>query len=334
MLKVVVVGLGKIGQRHLDNWEQIDGCEIVGLVSRNQYQLDRFGKKYQAKTGFELKGLLNRIDADVVDICLPTYLHFTNVKAAAEAKVNIICEKPLALHVKEAREMIHICQQNQVQLYVGQTLRFFPAYAEAHNQVKNGAIGNPGVVRLSRGTAYPGEKSSWYGDASKSGGVILDLGVHDFDWLIWTFGDVERVMARHIQKRLDSENEWEYSLVTLRMANGTIAHVELSWAKQGLETSFEIAGDKGMLVNSSKETVPIQLMNRSETSAASYLPNNQLEESPFLKQLSHFKDCLEGKTEPIVTAKDSAKAIEVAEAAILSASLGQPVNLVEKGALR
>ncbi|KKI89034.1 hypothetical protein WQ54_27785 [Bacillus sp. SA1-12] len=331
MLKVAVIGIGKMGQRHLEKWSQIGGCKIVGIVGRNPDKVTDLGLTYNAQPFTSLEDLVNAVEVDVVDICLPTHLHFEFIKQAAEAKKQIICEKPLALNAVEAKAIIEICEKQNVQLFVGQTLRFSSEYAQAHQQVKRGAIGKPGVIRLSRGTAYPNGSDSWYTDANKSGGILLDLGIHDFDWLIWTFGDVKKVFAKHIKKQVNSGRVLDYALVTLRMKDGAIAHVELSWAKNALEASFELAGDKGMII-SNQDRSPIKVTLKDEFNETGALVNNPIGESPILQQLRHFKECItDGKT-PLVTPEDALKAIEVAEAAIRSASTGQPVNLIERGA--
>jgi predicted dehydrogenase len=334
MLRIAVIGLGKMGQRHLEAWSCLDKCEVVGLVGRDTNKLHTLGSDFNAKVFTSLKDLFNQVEVDVVDICLPTYLHYPYVKQVAEAGKHVICEKPLGMNGEESRAILDICEQQNVQLYVGQTLRFDAEYVHAHNQVKHGVIGNPGVVRLSRGTAYPYGKDSWYEDDSKSGGILLDLGIHDFDWLIWTFGDVERVMAQHVKRELEDGRKLSYALVTLKMKHGTIAHVELSWAKTRLETSFEIAGKNGLIVSNSMENQPIRFTNWETSTKPTYLSNNIVEDSPILRQLEHFKGCILEGNIPIVTAEEAIQAVEVAEAAIQSAATGQPVNLVERKVTR
>lgn len=333
MLKVAVVGLGKIGQRHMNKWTSLDNCKVVGIVGRNEEKLSELGTLFDASTSTSLDEVLNNVDVDVVDICLPTFLHLPYVKQAAMAKKHVICEKPLGLNQDEAKEMIKICNEQGVKLFVAHTLRFAAEYVNARKQVKNGAIGKPGVIRLSRGTPLPGGKGSWYTNPTKSGGMILDLGIHDIDWLIWTFGDVKRAMAKHIKSYPNDSQGLEYALITLRMVDGTIAHLELSWAKEALETKMELAGDKGMIVSNNQDSVPIKVTVPEATNRLSYLSNNPLED-PFLDKLAHFRDCIVDGKEPIVTALDALKAITVADAIAESASVGQPVDLTHKEALR
>ncbi|KRG15427.1 Gfo/Idh/MocA family protein [Lederbergia galactosidilytica] len=327
-MKIAIVGIGKLGQRHLDKWKKITSVEVVGVVARNQDKLRVVAEKYDVKPFTSLEELLNEVDVDIVDVCTPTATHGEFVKQAAQAKKHIICEKPLALTSKEAEEMIQACEENQVQLLVGHTLRFFPEYANARTQVKNGKIGQPGVVRLTRGVPFPAGRE-WYADEEQSGGLFLDLGSHELDWLQWTFGEVTRVMAKHV-KRDQQDEQLEYGFVTLRMADGTIAYVELSWAETQFQATYELAGDKGMITYDHNATVPLSVNMRS-TDHAVQMPKSLMHKDPYQRQFEHFLDCIAGKTEPIVTATDALKAIEIAEAAVQSSETGQPVTLVEGG---
>ncbi|MCJ7840766.1 Gfo/Idh/MocA family oxidoreductase [Lederbergia sp. NSJ-179] len=329
-MKIAVIGSGKLGQRHLDKWQQIAGVEVVGVIARNRERLEMVAKKYDVKPFTSLEELFAQTDVDAVDVCTPTYTHAELVKQAAQAKKHVICEKPLALTSVEANEMIQVCEENQVQLLVGHTLRFFPEYANAKEQVEGGKIGKPGVVRLTRGVPFP-QGRSWYADDEKSGGLFLDLGSHEFDWLQWTFGDVKRVMAKSVKRGHEEAEKMEYGFVTLRMEDGTIAYVELSWAEPEFQASYELAGDKGMITYDHQATVTISLQLHSSADEDRQVPKSLMHKDPYRRQLEHFIQCMEGKAEPIVTATDALKAIQIAEAAVKSIQTGQPVSLSEGG---
>ncbi|MBS4197412.1 Gfo/Idh/MocA family protein [Lederbergia citri] len=322
-MKVAVVGSGKLGQRHLASWTKIEGIEIVGVIARNQERLNKVTSGYATKAFNSIEELVANTDVDVIDICTPTHTHAALVMEAANHKKHVICEKPLALTSEEAEDIIKVCAENNVQLLVGQTLRFFPEYANARVQVKNGAIGNPGVMRLSRGVPHPA-KDSWYTDESKSGGLFMDLGVHDLDWVLWTFGDVERVMAKRVKR-----SGLEYGFINLKMTDGTIVHVELSWAETKFKASFELTGDKGMITYNHDDSNPLAVQFRSDENVQ--LPRNILEKDPYQRQLEHFVKCISGEAQPIITAVDALKVTKVVEAAIKSANEGQPVTLGKGG---
>ncbi|MFC4619534.1 Gfo/Idh/MocA family protein [Camelliibacillus cellulosilyticus] len=328
-LKVAVIGLGTMGKVHTNMWSNIPQAELVAVHSLDVEKMKAVAARYGAAPVQQIEELLAS-DVDVVDICLPTYLHKPYIIKAAEAGKHVISEKPLGLNAREAESIIQVCEKYGVSLFVAQVVRFFPEYAAVKEQIADGRIGKPGVVRLSRGGAAPIGWENWYADDAKSGGLILDSMIHDFDWLRWTFGDVKRVMARCVSQS-STDGHRAYALVTLRMEDGTIGHVEGTWAHQTFKTSFEIAGDQGMLAYDSQESAPLEVSLHSDENGAVKagvsVPESPLNESPYQRELAHFADCLlTGKT-PIVTAYDALKAVEISEAAIASAMSGRPVEL-------
>ncbi|MCM3728998.1 Gfo/Idh/MocA family oxidoreductase [Neobacillus cucumis] len=331
-MKIAVIGTGTMGKLHLETWSKMNNVSIVGILGRKKDAVDQLSETYKCSSFTDFDELLNT-DVDVIDICLPTYLHKEYLAKAAQKGKHIICEKPLALDQVECKEVLEICQKCNVQLFVGHTLRFFPEYKQAHDQITRGLIGQPGVVRLSRGGPYPQGRNSWYHDEDKSGGILLDLGIHDFDWVRWTFGEVERVFAKQVHRKWQDGNAIAYALVTLRMQSGTIVHLELSWAKKEFESSYEIAGSKGMIVYNHQDSKPIKLnlVNAGAKNKVDVaVPETIAAKTPLQLQLEHFMNCLENDEQPLVSAEDAMKAVEIAVAAVESIRSGQPVSLLTK----
>lgn len=337
LLNVAVVGLGTMGSMHTEAWSRISDVTLAGVSALDREKTEAVAAQYNTSPYTDSDELFQKEEIHVVDLCVPTYLHKEYVMKAARAGKHVICEKPLALNVHDAQEMIDSCKQHGVHLYVGQVVRFFPEYVQARDQVKSGAIGKPGVVRLTRGGPFPRAWDNWYAEDAKSGGLIFDLMIHDFDWLRWTFGEVERVMARRVS-RPSGREQLEYVLVTLRMADGTIAHVEGTWAHTSFRTSFEIAGDQGMIVHDSRNSAPLEVNMRSSDVESNgnggtggvAVPESPLFKDPFQRELEHFADCIRTGAKPVVSAYDALKAVEIAQAVKQSAELGQPVTLSRK----
>jgi predicted dehydrogenase len=264
---------------------------------------------------------------EIVDICLPTYLHKDFVKKVADLGKHIICEKPLARSLVDAREMIDYCKEKNVQLFVGHVLRFFPEYVRAKELVDSEKLGPIGVVRTSRGGIFPTGWNDWYADYQKSGGLTLDMVIHDFDFLRWCFGEVERVYAKGLLGREFSR--LDYSLVTLRFKNGVIAHVEGTWAHEGFAMKFEIAGKEGIVDFDSSKTKPLLTVSRKKELGISgvAVPESPLKENPYYLELMHFLECIESGNSALVTAEDAYKAMEISLAALLSIETGKPVTL-------
>lgn len=325
-MKIALVGIGKIGQRHLKIWSQLDDVDVVGIVVRNAEKRREIEKTFAVKTYRNIADLLAEQEVDAFDICTPPDTHLPLVQQAAEAGKHIIVSKPLAVTSQEAEEIIEICERHQVQLLVGHTLRFFPEYENAQTQIQNGAIGRPGVIRMSRGVPYPSRDSDWYTNDQRSGGLFLDLGVHEFEWILSTFGQAERVMARHVKKVENTKIPIEYGLVIIRLVDGTVVHVELSWAETKYRASFELAGNEGMISYNHDEANPV-IVDIHDAEEAINLPKSMLRKDPFVRQLTHFIDCLKGKSESILSLANAVGAIQIAEAAKKSAEEGQPVLL-------
>ncbi|WP_338788025.1 Gfo/Idh/MocA family oxidoreductase [Metabacillus sp. FJAT-53654] len=314
MLNVAVVGSEKSTNDHLSAWSRIKNVNIVGVVQIETTENEQVSERYKHKLVEHVEDLKS-LDVDVVDLCLP--VNRTDIiRQMYREGLHIICESPLASTLEEASAIVKECAEKNVHLYVGNTLRFSPEYADARNQVCNGNIGKPGVIRLSSGMSHPGGQID----------IFTGLGIPDFDWLTWTFGDVERVMAKHVKRERLNGSPIEYALVSLRLKDNTFAHIELSWAKAKKETSFELTGDKGMLTHNSKDSYPINVQ-LSPSYHEHKLEESILAKTALHRQLEHVAAWAETQNKPMIVVDDALKAIQIAEAARKSANTGQPVSL-------
>ncbi|WP_349774064.1 Gfo/Idh/MocA family protein [Lederbergia lenta] len=328
MIRVLLIGLGTMGRTHLSCYAKMENVKMMGVIDTNKIIRNDMSEKYQVE-GFEtLEEAMEVIgNVDVIDVALPTYLHEEYVKKAANYVKNIICEKPITLSIDAAKEMIEYCDRNGVNLYLGHVVRFFNEYKKLKEAVEKGAIGKVGVVRTFRGGPFPKTPLGWYNEQKKSGGVILDLIIHDFDFLRWTFGEVERVFAKGVKDMTGLG--YDYALVTLRFKSGVIAHVEGSWAHESFKMSMEISGEDGILEFDSSKNKSIHSFVRAddlnEGVKGVAVPESPLKNSPYFVELEHFIDCIQNKKEPIITPFDALKAVEISLAARKSIRTGQPV---------
>ena len=329
-MRVGIVGTGSMGQTHAAGWAETEAV-IGGFVSKDGDKAQDVAQKYGAQLYPDLAVLL--ADVDVVDVCAPTHLHFEMVLQAAAAGKDIVCEKPLARTIDQAQEMIAVCKEAGVKLIVAHVVRFFPEYAQAQRQVAAGELGQPAVIRLRRGTFQPkGTAGNWFMDVAKSGGMMLDLMIHDFDYARWVAGEVATVYAKKISSQQPSAGV-DHGLVILTHRNGTLTHVEGSWAYPPplFRTQLEIACANGWLRFESEETAALtsHLHKSNDDQPDVPLPGSPLQESPYTTQIKAFYDCLVGKTAVPITGEDGLAALQIALAAIQSAETGQPVHLAE-----
>jgi len=334
MQEVLLIGAGTMGKEHASAYYAMENVHLTGIVDPRQVEAKKIIGDHDTKIFASLEEAVNELEKiDCVDICVPTLFHKEYVKKAADYGLNIICEKPLAYTYEEAREILEYCKEKQVQLFVAHVVRFFPQYSEARKLVLEGTIGDVGVVRARRGGAFPIGNGDWYRDPQKSGGVILDLMIHDFDYLRWIFGDVERVYAKGLLG--SGIQNLDYALVTLTFKSGVIAHVEGTWAHHTFSTQFEFAARTGIIEydSSKEEPVLLSLRETEEAKVGVAVPQSPLRKSPYFTELEHFIHCLETGEQPIVTAEDACKAVEISNMALKSLQTGKPVILSEGGEL-
>jgi len=328
-MRVGIVGAGFMGTTHAAGWAET-GAEIVGFTAETATEAEPLALAYGARVFPELQALIDAVD--VVDVCTPTHLHHPIVLQAAAAGKHIICEKPLARHVAEAQEMVRACREAGVQLLVAHVVRFFPEYALAQAQVAGGAIGRPGVLRLTRGSYRPKKPvGNWFLDEAKSGGILMDLMIHDFDYARWIAGEVESVFARRVTAT-HPDAPVDYGLAILRHRSGALTHVAGAWAypPPTFRTGLEIAGDQGLIQFDSDMTAPITNLLRRDGGADApdvALPPSPTSESPYTTQIKEFYNALQGDGPSRVTAEDGLAAVQIAIAAMESVISGKAVRL-------
>jgi len=311
-----------MGGVHLEAYTSIPEVEVVGVAD---------GRIEAAVAGAEIVGarpyasyeeLVAAEDVEVVDICLPTAFHRDlAVRAAGEGR-HVILEKPIARTMQDSQEILDAFSADGLHLFVGHVVRFFPEYVRIKEKIDAGDLGTVGVVRTSRRSPFLLGWNDWYADWRVSGGVLLDLVIHDFDFLRWALGEVERVYARGMLGR--EYNRLDYVLVTLRFESGAIAHVEGHWGYPGpFNYSIEVAGSDALLTVDSTEPASLQLIG----GAPEEIPDLASGKSPYEKELEHFIHCIEAGDEPIVQTQDAREALRIGLAATESVLTGEAVML-------
>jgi len=335
-LGVAVLGYGFMGTTHLSAWKLIDQCEVKAVMGRTFPKVKAVAEKFGIMAYNRVEDLLKRNDIDIVDICTPTYTHAEYAIRSMDAGKHVFVEKPIALSLKEADAMIDASKRNGVKFMVGHVLRFFPEYMKIKELIDQGLIGDPVIARTFRGGPIP-EWSPWFLDKEKSGGVAIDLAIHDVDFLLWCFGEeVERVYAK-VRKLVHTDISAEdFAIITMKFRGGGIAFVEANWAlpkKFPFTMKFELDGTKGMILSDNQSTVPIKLITNEgvESFSPETLPWKPtmypFPIDPYYRELKHFVDCILKDEKPITDGEVSRKSLEVCLAALRSSELNSPVSL-------
>jgi predicted dehydrogenase len=332
-MNIGVVGLGLMGQVHLEAW-RVAGANITALHDQNASRAEKLATQYGALST-TLEKLLETVD--VVDICLPTPHHKDITLLAAQAGKHVVCEKPMALSLEDANAMLEACNQAGVRLFIAHVVRFFDQYKAAAAALARGELGKLGTLRLKRAAYQPAkEQDNWFLDESRSGGVVLDLMVHDFDVANWFgalvgAGRIERVFARS-SRATDPSAKGDVVLCTLRYESGALAHLEGAWAYPPgvFRTGFDVAGTDGVLEWRSDDAGSVQsfLPAQAASIAAVGLPVVSGGQDPYQSQIKHVLHALQTGTEFAVTAQDALFALRLGLAARESLNTGQVVHLL------
>jgi predicted dehydrogenase len=327
-MRVGMVGTGSMGVTHGKAWQQA-GVRLSGVISEQLEHAQAFALEHDTQAFSSLQDLLEVVD--VLDICAPTHLHREMTEMAAKAGKHVICEKPIALSLKDAKAMIEVCSSFNVRLFIAQVVRFFPQYRAAQEIFASGQLGNLGVLRLKRAGYQPqGSGDNWFLDEKRSGGMVMDMMIHDFDYALWLGGKVSRVYASSARASTPA-SIGDYALVTLGFESGAMAQIEGGWAypKGTFRTSLDIAGSQGLIEwhSDNSSTIKNFLEPQNANADAVGIPSSVLTEDPYTTQIKHFKHALETDAPFEVTPQDALAALEIALAARESLQSGRAVNL-------
>src|ERR671912_875273 len=311
-----------MGGVHLNSYANIPEVEVVGVADASRENAVAGAESIGARPYASYDELVSAEEVEVVAVCLPTAFHKDLALRAAGEGRHVILEKPIARTIEDAGEILDAFSGGGPRLFVGHVVRFFPEYVGIKHKIDAGDLGTIGLVRPSRRSPFLLGWNDWYADWRVSGGVLLDLVIHDFDYLRWTLGEVERVYARGMLGR--EYNRLDYVLATLRFESGAIAHVEGHWGYPGpFNYSIEVAGSDALLAVDSTEPASLQLIS----GAPEEVPDLASGKSPYEKELEHFIHCIATGEEPIVQAHDACEALRIGLAATDSVLTGEPVTL-------
>lgn len=329
MVRIGILGRGFMATVHALRYAEM-GVEVAAVASPGGP--DEFVAEYaDGATAYrEAVEMYDGESLDAIDVCTPTHTHRDLIVPAVERGLDVLCEKPIERMAADAEAVIDAVDEAGVTFMPGHVVRFFPEYAKARERIQEGDVGSPGNARTLRQSPFA-ERNAWFLDDERSGGVLLDLAIHDFDFLRWTLGEVEDVFAR--RRRWDDH---DYALATLRFESGAIGHVDARWPNRPdlpFATRFEIAGDEGLLEFDSEDVSPIDVTSTTAAGDSRRDPiDDPLERDPYRRELEAFVECVRSGAEPPITASDGLAALRIALAALESTESGRRVAPGEVGA--
>lgn len=249
-IKFVIIGCGRIGNRHAEHISNLG--KLVAVCDNVKSKADSISKKYKTLIFYNIDDLLNsKIDYDVAAVCTPNGLHAEHTIKLLNRKVNVLCEKPLALNTKDCGDMIMAAEKNNVRLFAVKQNRFNPPVVKLKELLSENKLGKINSVQLNcfwnRNFEY--YENSWKGTMDLDGGTLFTQFSHFIDLLYYFCGDVLTVkgFSNNFQHN-DIEFE-DAGVVALKFSNGTIGTINynVNCFNKNFEGSLTIFGSKGTL---------------------------------------------------------------------------------------
>ncbi len=332
---ICLVGVGRAGAVHGKNYSRrIIGTKVVAVVDSNRSIAIEAAKEYGVKNWYtDHEKALNQKDVDAVVISTPTFTHAKITIDAAEAGKHVFCEKPMALTLKEADEMITACRRAGIKLQIGFMRRFDPEFQSAKQRIEEGVIGKPSIIKSTgRG---PGLPPSWACDPKTSIGMLAEVNSHDFDSIRWLMGsDVRRVYAEVESIAVPELKEkypefYDNAVVTLRFVNGSLGLIDSGCpVKYGYDARVEVLGTEGVMFIGELKYQAVIICKKETGVYTSTFPSwrDKFKEA-YLEEDKHFIYCIINDKNPLATGEDGKAALEAVLAATKSFKEGKPITL-------
>ncbi|HOJ11367.1 MAG TPA: Gfo/Idh/MocA family oxidoreductase [Clostridiales bacterium] len=337
-LRFGIIGCGLISNWHADAILQIEGTQLVGATDVNEKARAAFALKYNILAFNSVEELLASDDVDIVCICTPSGLHAPLAVKAANAGKHVIVEKPMAITLKQADNIIEACEKNNIKTTVISQSRFTNSICKLKNAVDKGLLG-----RLVSGDAYMkfyrsreyydsgGWRGTWEMDG---GGALMNQGIHSVDLIQYIMGPVKTIFAytRTLARKIEVEDT---AAAVLEYENGALGVIQATTSiYPGLPRRIEVSGDKGTIIvdghsitnwtiegNEVPDGIEIGKANRTSASdpAAFGIEGH-------IMQISDMVDAIKNNRNPLVDQYEGKKPVEIILAIYESSRTGKTIE--------
>lgn len=331
LLRIGLIGAGRIGQAHGKAIAaQVPQAKLVQVADVMIEAAQVMGQQYGLSTTQDYREVVENPEVDAVMICSSTDTHAEIITAAAKAGKQIFCEKPIDHDLGRIDAALTAVQQAGVKLMVGFNRRFDANFAKVRQMIVEGKIGAPHILRIS--SRDPAPPPIDY--IKVSGGIFLDMTIHDFDMARYLFGEVEEVFVMGgvmVDPAIGEAGDIDTAVISLKFANGAIGSIDNSRrATYGYDQRVEAFGSEGM----------VAIGNNSPNSHTYHHSGGIESEKPYhffmeryidayAKEVQAFVDCVVNDKPSPVTGADGRAPVVIGLAAAKSYRENRPVQISE-----
>lgn len=317
MVNVAILGAGFMGKMHAECYHNLPNANLVAIGDVELKKASELAKRYNARASSQPEELLEDRDIDLIDICLPTFLHKEYVIKSAQAEKQILCEKPIALTLQDAEEMVKTAKRAKVRFMVAQVLRFHPEYVKLKQIYEDKELGRILSINLSRLSACPTWSwHDWMLDPRKSGSALVDLHIHDTDYLLHLLGKPSSLFSQGTK----SEIGYGHIFTVFTFPQGIVALVEGGWDIKTdsfpFVTTFRAIFEKGVVEFNNTRQRTLSIYKQGEEVRYPVLQKelfsfegggNISELGAYLWEIKYFINCIEEGRPPLMSGAESAK---------------------------
>ena len=310
MLKIGLLGAGMIGNVHVDGFLTMKSkiARFAAVCDIDATKRNEFAQKYGLRTFSDLDEMLADPDIDVIDLCLPSFMHETFAVKIARAKKHLLIEKPIAFTIEAAQNIFSAARENGVRVMVAQVIRFWPEYVKIKEICDSGDLGNIVTVyaaRLGQMVTWV----DWYKDPAKSGETLMNLTQHDIDYLHCLLGKPVSVYSAGTR---DAGNNYNDVMNIFRFSCGANAMVDGSLSMTAgypFTMRMRVLGTKGTLEFS--YTAGENIGTESASSLMWYRPGEKGEKvkadhyDPYGKEIEYFAGCIVNEKDTETVSEES-----------------------------
>ena len=246
-INLAILGLGRIGKIHAENVISLNECNLKIIIDPISDSDDNF-TDLGVKQSKHFDDLLNESDIDGVIICSPSKYHVSQIKSLSELTKNIFCEKPLGLSIEEILDVKSLVSKKNLNLHIGFNRRYDPDFSELKRRILNDEIGDLHMIKITSRDPAPPPISY----IKKSGGIFLDMTIHDFDMVKYLSGsEISELYVKggcFVDPEIEKAKDVDTAIINMSLKNGVLATINNSRkAVYGYDQRIEVLGSKGVL---------------------------------------------------------------------------------------
>ncbi|MDA8050516.1 MAG: inositol 2-dehydrogenase [Rhodospirillales bacterium] len=328
MIRIAVLGAGRIGRIHATNAAGNPRCRLVAVADTVAAAAEGLARMLGCEAATEPRAMIARQDVEAIVIGTPTDTHVDLLLEAARQGKAALCEKPVDLDIRKVDAAVAEIARLKARVMVGFNRRFDPSAAAMRQAIDRGEIGEVRQVIITSRDPEPPPPSY----VASSGGIFRDMTIHDFDMARWLLGEEPREVfaaaGALVDPGIGAAGDFDTVMVVMRTASGRQCHINnCRQAAYGYDQRLEVFGVRGMLLNDNLRPSTLRRYGAGETEVRPPLLNFFLERyaEAYRLELDAFLEAIEtGKPMPL-TIEDGRQALRLADAALESAKSGRAV---------